>query len=1089
MLSTTSRRFQGARPSEARRCLRAGISRPTTAARLGATQQTRHFHFGLWSSIYEYDSLRSPRPRGRVVRYRYMESITRRLSWDNNSKPDGSKLVSASDSKELNAQSHEPWAKSPPSTRQSSIADELREDILESLFPSESRQAERNQDGPSSPLQHIRNRLEQNRSSGEAADSIIDDGSDVIDPITNRRVPRAASQRPTRAKTAKSSFTPKFEDLDKDGPITGGGVAHLEQDKPKDFQDLGKYSAVRWNEPDGLSKPTSEENSKTYDDLDKYNQVKWNEPDGLPRLAPEETTKIHNDLDKYGAIRWNEPNGLQRLTQEEKSKIYSDLEKYGTIQWNEPDGLPKPTSEELSKEYDDLGQYKEVRWNEPDGLPQPTVEEKTKEYDDLDKYGAVRWNEPDGLQEPTPEERSKIYDDLDQYRAVRWNEPDGLRVLTPEELSKNYEDLDKYGKPWVAKDSAISAHELSQMDNTQRGEPLPPKDDSLYPADPGEEYNDLGEYGPVRWNEPDGLKKLTPEELSKAYDDLHLYDAVKWNEPDGLPALTPEQKSKLYKDLPGYLNKDHSEPEITPLRIHPEEASKKYQDLEKYAAFENGDPTEARVHPEEASKQYKDLHKYDRFENADPETERIHPEEASKHYQDLSKYRGYEYSKSARRMDLKELTRKGQDVDQDKSPNSGRGELSSSSGASNAAQPSKRRNKFSADLCKSPVDILDSLTAAEVRANVLRKAWIASQQSDQSETAQDDTFSSTINDSGKTSVKASGSHEGPLVGNFVRDFPEEFTRSWSVENSHSKASLYPKDAVGAAKSQETPPIHGTHDEVEASSMDESFPAETTRLEPALDRVSNRQAVKHQSAFLMSSQEQPQMMRIGLDAVGKEAPQWPVVAKHYTARVPQDHEIDDGTTVRTTQYKTLVYDHGTDTIAEISASSSAMDKTPPLSHAKRVTLTHPSTSTSSPKLFLRFKSLRADGYELIAGDGNILVFRKVSPVTINRINPIDMMGSPVAGNFASPTGFVNYDADLPREGVSAEKPEPPFRSNIDVRREEPVYSGGRKEKKKKRGLGRKVLVGSAWLVGGAYAAGVLGEYWSTGGMDGLGPGRL
>lgn len=95
-----------------------------------------------------------------------------------------------------------------------------------------------------------------------------------------------------------------------------------------------------------------------------------------------------------------------------------------------------------------------------------------------------------------------------------------------------------------------------------------------------------------------------------------------------------------------------------------------------------------------------------------------------------------------------------------------------------------------------------------------------------------------------------------------------------------------------------------------------------------------------------------------------------------------------------------------------------------------------------------------------------------------------------GNFASPTGFVNYDHPENNDAEDQEA-EPQFISQIDVRRTEPLFSGGQQwsdkgEKRKAPGLGRRVLVGGVAVGGVAYALGVVGEYFKSGGMDGLGP---
>jgi hypothetical protein len=350
---------------------------------------------------------------------------------------------------------------------------------------------------------------------------------------------------------------------------------------------------------------------------------------------------VGNDLKNYSQTSFDNPNAPRDLTAEEKSKNYSDLHKYRPVEWNEPDGLQKPTPEELSKNYTDLGKYspskfdavadepatqvkyddlykyRPVEWNEPDGLRVPTAEELSKNYNDLHKYGAVHWNEPDGLRVKTPEELSKEYKDLDNYGPSEFNEPDGLRPLTAEEESKNYQDLDKYSEGFMAKNSVLEAQVAKQMDTTVRGNTLAPKVE-MATEDYAQKYDDLEKYGPVLWNEPDGLRLPTPEELSKNYADLHLYAQY-----------------------------DNAGPKKE--RIHPEEASKQYEDLHKYESFPNAGPAVERIHPEVASKQYADLSLYPRAGFEEPATkEHVHPEELTKNYPDLAKYQPSAFDSAAK---------------------------------------------------------------------------------------------------------------------------------------------------------------------------------------------------------------------------------------------------------------------------------------------------------------------------------------------------------------------------------------------------------------------------------------------------------
>ncbi|KAJ3473482.1 hypothetical protein NLG97_g10282 [Lecanicillium saksenae] len=311
----------------------------------------------------------------------------------------------------------------------------------------------------------------------------------------------------------------------------------------------------------------------------------------------------YKDINAYKSVSIDNPDTPWELTAEEKSKHYNDLQKYRPIEWNEPDGLPAESAEQ----YKDLHEYKPSRWNEPDGLPGRTPEEQSKDYDDLHKYGPIKWNEPDGLPGMTAEEKTKLYKDLNQYGPLTYSEPDGLRPLTAEELSKNYEDLDKYAEGFKCKDAVLKAQQLREQDGTVRGTPRPAKVD-VKPTNYAEEYKDLDKYGPVRWNEPDGLQPPTAEELTKNYDDLHRYAQYENTGPKSA-------------------------------RIHPEEASKRYGDLSKYHEFPNAGPSAARIHPEEASKRYGDLSAYPRAGFEEPAVkEHVHPEELTKNYKDLSSY-------------------------------------------------------------------------------------------------------------------------------------------------------------------------------------------------------------------------------------------------------------------------------------------------------------------------------------------------------------------------------------------------------------------------------------------------------------------
>ncbi|KAG6004079.1 hypothetical protein E4U21_001424 [Claviceps maximensis] len=762
--------------------------------------------------------------------------------------------------------------------------------------------------------------------------------------------------------------------------------------------------------------------SATASQMKECNTVKFDDPNTPRQATAEEASKKYTDLNKYKPVEWNEPDGLPELTPEEQSKKYQDLDKYACPDTlNHADVTPAESS---GPSYDDLQKYKPVEWNEPDGLREQTPEELSKNYDDLHKYGPVTWKEPDGLPPLTKEELSKNYDDLDKYGPVHWCEPDGLRKLTPEELSKQYDDLSTYSKPFVAPDALLEAHEAAQQDATPRAEPIGAKvvmkEEDVSAADPSKDYNDLDKYGPVKWNEPDGLRKPTPEELSKNYQDLHLYSQYS-NSGPATPRIHPEEASKQYNDLGKYASFPNTGPAEE--RIHPELASKQYDDLQKYPSvgYEEPDKT-SHVHPEELSKNYQDLAKYqpssfDSFDKKYP----VHPEEASKAYDDLSAYKSVMYNES----DDKAV--------EEADPLTRTSSLEAFDNSNTETQPQ---------------------TAAEIRRDVLQRAFC---------------------DSKRTT----------LTGNYVRDFPEEFATTWNTSNSGSKSTLLPSNlATELPPSKASSALECEKEDADISSMDESFPSEMAdeapKLQPALDR--HFSGTSGRKPLLSATMDRTEKTRLEEDPYSKR-PQGlelsyieadstdhtacPTFVRHYNnGRQSKERKLGEPEE-QPVMYKMLAYDANTQSMSVAETCSGVHDTSTPATPAEvLLRVSNPS------KFFPYFSTLQAEGYEIASGSGDVLVFRKVRGGTAfndapgSTVNPIDMMGSRSgANNFASPTGYVNYEL-------------PQFRACAGQAQEDNLE---KKKREKKRGLGRKVVLGTAWVAGTAYVVSMAGEYLSTGGQ--------
>jgi len=212
------------------------------------------------------------------------------------------------------------------------------------------------------------------------------------------------------------------------------------------------------------------------------------------------------------------------------------------------------------------------------------------------------------------------------------------------------------------------------------------------------------------------------------------------------------------------------------------------------------------------------------------------------------------------------------------------------------------------------------------------------------------------------------------------------------------------------------------------------------------------------------------------------------------------------------YKILAYDSADDMVKTVTMPSSFAENEQPISVGRAL-----QQLDEPPRFLPNIAKLQSEGYQVVSTMKNLLVFRKVAepvaaplekptsktveepaaeePITRSDINPVDGTSRPAfsipTGNFASPTGFVNYDPVLtPEELASYQKQssttssqhsplysDPEFDSQTQrVRRQEPVFSGSdryyyRSEKgyRKERRRAWRRRVRFALAVGGTSAA--------------------
>ncbi|ATY61381.1 hypothetical protein A9K55_009008 [Cordyceps militaris] len=861
---------------------RLALARASTTA---AARQTRQYRYGPWQVETDHEV----HGRHRSVRYRYMETLSRRLSWD---------------SKSARAATKTP-ARTPAYAQSMSSTSATHADTA-------------NVRSWSNDLSRIGGTKTTGDLERDAVDQLLRPQQDASQSIENLRLPQKSVR----------DYVKKFAPKDTTQTVDAEKTIEVTSQFPK-----------------------------------------------------------YKDLKAYKSSSFDDPNTPWELSAEEKSKHYNDLKKYRPVEWNEPDGLPA----ESADQYKDLDEYKSSKWNEPDGLPSRTPEEQTKDYDDLHKYGPVTWNEPNGLPGMTPEEKTKLYKDLNKYGAATYSEPDGLRPLTAEEQSKNYEDLDRYSEGFKCKDALLKAQQVREMDATPRGTPLPPKVE----AKPGnyEEYKDLDKYGPVRWNEPDGLQPPTAEELTKEYEDLDRYAQYDNADPQSA-RIHPEEASKRYDDLSAYPRAGYEEP-ATKEHVHPEELTKNYTDLSSYnpRTFDAADrkyPT----HPEEATKNYTDLSSYNprTFDAADRKYP-THPEEATKNYKDLNRYDEPLLDEIVARPLSPEFNEHDLEIRRKTAAHQfSADQLGSAPGAPNGTIKAAAKRRF--------VNLEDA-----------KKRYQTSFEAD--------------------APKAPFSAEQPIVdveleaarrAEKLKDGKAEYAAKWGAED-------YQPQRFSKVETAKVEHRFEQESDEGVSSMDESFPTGQSAVPDALNTLSTQQDLPYAKP--------PQGLDVSYthDTGGKATR--PTHAKHLQSQANEDAEQDapspavsagpDTHPAAPAEYVVLAFDPDTQTVS-VAETSTAADS--PSSQQQQQTPAEAIMRLSHPAKFLpHFQPLQAHGYEIVSGRGDVLVFRRV--------------GGGVPGA-------------------------PPYDSQAPVGR-------------RRRSLGKRLAIGAVGAGVTAYAAGVAAEHLSTSGL--------
>jgi hypothetical protein len=784
-----------------------------------------------------------------------------------------------------------------------------------------------------------------------------------------------------------------------------------------------------------------------YDDLHEYKPVL---DDG--QVSSEPPQQPYNDLDEYKPV-----TDKEHVQFEDLKPPYEDLDKYNAavvddiVARFESDKVPDPDVHQYDQAFDPvrpLEQDAEPKSNDihelRPGFSADTSPKRTEGFppqEDLDSYRPLKDNKPHG--KPPGPQVSSIESGLSvEYQPlVEDLEPGDFPPSTVDELRA------KYGTAELRKYTAMRHVEPEKKSSSSAEERV-----AEWPAEKYEP-EELAKYKPVYYNEPDGnplpsadarvvediIKRYDPEELAK-------YTPVYWNEPDGQPTAAADSRiaegltkeydpAELAEYKPVYWNEPDGQP---PTAV--EELSKKYDDLVQYSSFKYEEPGDDLSGQVDAAKE--GLKEMDaRIDYKSPV--RLAPGELDKADESSAEV----LRKIGKKQQIDQVTMNHLD--------------------------SKRRFLL---------------------ISQMKKHQAASDATDQE-------ASLAIKFARARAAKAES--ERQLTGNYVRDFPEEFERSWV-------------ETISTAPTETAQP----NDEFvfESQNMDGGLEGafgrpSPVKIQPALDRHLDEQPHMVKTSQEVGNEDIDSKSAQNLDGVhtngSGETSTSPAYVKHHED-IPESvnkgiesarpDAIHNESANEPTLYKILAYDPTMQKIEIAETSSFVPDTATALTPADALLrLSHPT------RFFPHFKPLQAEGYEIISGTGDVLVFRKVRPETSKgkpapvpeqsaptadepgavetRINPIDMTGmprfSPASANFASPTGYVNYENIAETTASKLPPPPPRIKYNIDVHREEPVFSGPKAKvdgkKGNKKGLGKRLIVGGVWVAGISYSLGVISEY--------------
>lgn len=732
------------------------------------------------------------------------------------------------------------------------------------------------------------------------------------------------------------------------------------------------------------------------------------------------------------------------------------------------DGPPAPpVPSDLAADADlpptmaELNAYKRVMIDDIDdivnGRTPSNADSQTGEqvkYEDLHKYKPVEYNEPDGK---LPDiEPAYSPEELEKYQPIKWNEPDGRSTEPPVEIGhEGYDpaEVQQY-KPFKW--------------NEPDGKPATAAPPTEHPYDPEE----LAKYKPFHWNEPDGQPTTPPVEIGHAgYDpaEVQKYKPFMWNEPHGKSDEPVELGHEGYDpaEVQKYKPFEYHEPHGQPPNPDEELGFHGYDpaEVQRYQAFRHNEPDgKPAVSTEELGHEGYDpaeVQRYQAFRYNEPDGKPpvFDGELGHEGYDpaEVQQYQAFRHNEPDGKplVSTEELGHHGYDPAEVQQYGAFRYQEPD-------GKPEVVADSSEDGLKEFDTKAANAETPGEVYSKVLKR----------------------LNTLTHLDGEGASQDGGSALGSFGAG-----TRLASSTKAQSASQDRTKLESSMAR------INSEHDAIDklASVSVKSFKSRARKQMSDAERA---------QAHLDPYSKEPQGLETAFseECRGGEA-SWPAYVKIHR-RVESPEAADEDVAAMTASsagpfvYKILAYDPTMQTINVGETTSTVPDAACPLTPAEALLrLSNPT------KFFPHFQPLQSQGFEIVSGSGDVLVFRKACEAAESSssesaqdalpstVNPIDMTGKPYVApstaNFASPTGYVNLDlpqltADLPSDSGSAASATMRVPTNIGVRRQEPVFSGPKDNASgaagdTKPGVARRMVVGATWVAGVSYVLGVASEF--------------